>query len=551
MWTHLDFDNATCSPLGQGLTELARAATLGSTGWVRNVEYEFRISYGPTRLQVWVNDVLQFDLAGTFPSGRLGFYNFSQANVIYRAFDLEAAGSIEGSSLPLNASFKDEGVEDTHTGVATWGDGSPDSQAVVDETDGAGTATAEHIYAEDGTYPAEICLTDDDGGTGCASIEVRVGNATPVVEAGPDVVTGGFVALDPATFNDAGILDTHTATIDWGDATIEAGTVTQGAGAGSVSGSHTYAATGPYTVEVCVTDDEAATGCDTFAVTVSAGAIAAIADIETGHTFPEGSAHRHWLSFSDADADPSHTVTVDWDDGSGAAAATVNEVDGLGNVFADHTYADNNTYTVKWTVCDGDGCVDVDVVEQTTNVAPTTTAVAPIVQSGNDTGTIDVASYTDPGTADTHTATVDWGDGSGPEAASASGSGGSGTVSGSHTYPRAGTFDVTICVTDDDEGTHCDSTSIEVQQDVPVTTTTPPTTTQAPTTTVAPTTTQAPATTVASTTTQAPTTSTLPTTGVSRGLQMSLPVGIALLVAGLLALAGAGLIGVRLRREWM
>ncbi len=548
MWGHVDFDNATCSPLGQGVTELARAATLGATGWATNTEYDFRISYGPTRLKVWVNDVLQFDLAGDFPPGRIGFYNFSQANVTYRAFDLEAAGSIEGSVIPLIGSFNDEGVLDTHTGVLTWGDGSPGSQAVIDETDGQGSASAQHIYVEDGTYPAEVCVTDDDGGTGCAAIEVRVGNAAPEVEAGPDVVTGGFVALDPATFNDAGILDTHAATIDWGDLNVEAGTVTQGAGAGSVAGSHTYAATGNYTVEVCVTDDEGDTGCDTLAVTVSDPAVPEIADIEEGHTFPEGSAHRHWLSFKDADADLSHTVTVDWDDASGVATATVNEVDGLGNVFADHTYADDGTYTTTWTVCDADGCTDVGVTEQVTNVAPTTTAVAPIVQSSNDTGVITLASYTDPGTADTHTATVNWGDGTGVQAASASGSSGSGMVSGSHTYPNTGTYDVMVCATDDDGATNCDTTSIEVQQDIPVTTTSPPTTTQPPTTTVAPTTTLTPTTTVV--VTQAPTTTSgLPTTGASEGLRLSLPIGLALLLAGFLALGGAALIGVRLRRE--
>ena len=81
--------------------------------------------------------------------------------------------------------------------------------------------------------------------------------------------------------------------------------------------------------------------------------------------------------------------------------------------------------------------------------------------------------------------------------------------------------------------------------EVPTTTTAAPTTTTATptTTTAAPTTTTA----TPTTTTAAPTTSTLPETGVGDALRVSMPVGLGLLLAGLVALGGAALIGDRRR----
>lgn len=66
-----------------GVTELARGATLGSTGWDTFTEYSFDIAYTSSNMKVWVDDVLQFDISGSFSDGRFGFYNYSQANVLY------------------------------------------------------------------------------------------------------------------------------------------------------------------------------------------------------------------------------------------------------------------------------------------------------------------------------------------------------------------------------------------------------------------------------------------------------------------------------------
>jgi len=59
------------------------------------------------------------------------------------------------------------------------------------------------------------------------------------------------------------------------------------------------------------------------------------------------------------------------------------------------------------------------------------------------------ASFTDPGTLDTHTAVFDWGDGT-SSAATVTEASGSGSASGSHIYAAAGVYTVTLTVTDNE-----------------------------------------------------------------------------------------------------
>lgn len=70
-----------------GVTELARGATFGATGWADATTYTFDIEYTATNLTVSVNDIEQFNVAGAFGDGRFGFYNYSQANVTYAGIE--------------------------------------------------------------------------------------------------------------------------------------------------------------------------------------------------------------------------------------------------------------------------------------------------------------------------------------------------------------------------------------------------------------------------------------------------------------------------------
>ncbi|MEA2024497.1 MAG: PKD domain-containing protein [Actinomycetota bacterium] len=110
-------------------------------------------------------------------------------------------------------------------------------------------------------YDQVEALDDSD------STIVTVLNVSPTVAANGDSIDEGGTATVTATFTDPGVLDTHTATIDWDDGTApQPVAVDQDPGSGSAEASHVYGDNGIYNVTVTVTDDDGGVGTDTVAV---------------------------------------------------------------------------------------------------------------------------------------------------------------------------------------------------------------------------------------------------------------------------------------------
>ena len=151
-----------------------------------------------------------------------------------------------------------------------------------------------------------------------------------------------------------------------------------------------------------------------------------------------------------------HTATIDWGDGSPLEAGIVDQ--GAGTVSGSHAYADDGTYTVTVTVTDDDGGSGSNNITSTVNNLP------PLVDAGQDRQVRAgvafevVAAFTDAGSEDSHTATIDWGDGSSLETALLGQA--TGTVSSFHTYSELGTFAVSVVVTDDDGAAGSDTLSV-------------------------------------------------------------------------------------------
>ena len=110
---------------------------------------------------------------------------------------------------------------------------------------------------DDGSYAFTLTVSD---GTNTASddVTVTVRNKVPVLAVQADPAYAGGVALVTTSFTDAGIIDTHGGTLDWGDGSSpEAIPVSaQGTGWGTLVASHVYPNPGAFTVRITVTDDD-------------------------------------------------------------------------------------------------------------------------------------------------------------------------------------------------------------------------------------------------------------------------------------------------------
>ena len=57
-----------------------------SSQWINFTDHLFTLQYDTDRIVISIDDVEIYDVAGSFPPGRFGFYNFSQSNVRYELF---------------------------------------------------------------------------------------------------------------------------------------------------------------------------------------------------------------------------------------------------------------------------------------------------------------------------------------------------------------------------------------------------------------------------------------------------------------------------------
>lgn len=173
-----------------------------------------------------------------------------------------------------------------YSATIDWGDSSsPTTVSGSNMTVSGGTlaVAAGHLYALTGNYPIQVTLRDLGGSTMTAT-------ATAIVAPAATIASGETLSGTQATaFSTTVATFTHgdgslpvadfKAAIDWGDGTLSAGTIAEGGGSYRVTGHHTYAQPGTFTIATTISEGGVSTVATGSAVVSPQGTFGLAEDI--------------------------------------------------------------------------------------------------------------------------------------------------------------------------------------------------------------------------------------------------------------------------------
>ncbi len=301
----------------------------------------------------------------------------------------------------------------------------------------ASQASTSVTCTDDGVYALTLTATDQLGQVTTATEHLLVNNVAPTATltlspSGPhplaNTVTATVAISDPGA-------DTFTCVLNWGDGAPIAGTVT----GNTCTGDHIYAAGGSYTVSTTVTDDDGGAGSDSQPIEIDAPPTADVqpASGTEGTAFP----------LVAIVADDHSTPIVQWSISGGTGTCSIADINAASTTA---TCTDDGPYTATILVSDQlNPFITRTGTLNVANVPPTVTGVPLAGRVALNAPVTATYRFTDPGSNDTHTCSIDWGDttssaGVVDEAAH--------TCVGTHSYASAGSFNAVGTVTDDDHG---------------------------------------------------------------------------------------------------
>jgi hypothetical protein len=359
----------------------------------------------------------------------------------------------EGDTFSQSGSFTDPDAN-TWTATVDYGDGSGVQALPLSGK----TFVLSHQYVDNGSYTITVTVND---GTASSSdqVTVTVNNVAPTATFGNNGPVNEGTAFQLSL----------TSPVDPSSADVTAGLhyafdCGDGGGYGTAV---SYATSSATSTKQCATTDNGSRsvkgkifdkdgGATEYTGTLAVNNVAPTATFANNGPVNEGSSFQLSLTSpvdpSSADVAAGFHYAFDCGDGNGYGAALSYATSGTTSSVQCST-TDNGVRSVKAKIFDKDnGSTEYTSSVTVNNVAPTVTSIAvtPALLAVN-TSVTGSAPFTDPGTADTHTAAWNWGDGS-ASVGSVTESSGSGTATGTHTYIAAGVYTVTVTITDDDGG---------------------------------------------------------------------------------------------------
>jgi PKD repeat protein len=309
--------------------------------------------------------------------------------------------------------------------------------AFGDGTNASGVTPA-HSYADNGTFVVTLRVTDNDGATATTTATVTVLNRPPVAlftQSPATVFTG-----DVTTFNASASYDPDGAIVSYfwafGD----------GSNATGLSVGYVYVENGVYNVILTLKDNDGSAASSVSTRTVLNRPPVAIftksaTSVNTGQP----------ITFNaSASYDPDGSITgYFWSFGDGVNAT---------GVTASYVYADNGTYTVTLAVTDNDGSQANSTSAVTIlNRSPVSSFLASATNvHKNDIVHFNASASYDP---DGTIASYFWTFGNGANATG---------ITVDHSYPNAGTYTVSLTVTDNDGSVASTCTSINIENQPPI-----------------------------------------------------------------------------------
>ena len=227
----------------------------------------------------------------------------------------QITASPDNGSAPLTVTFNASDSSDSDGDIITyaWEFGDGDT--------GSG-ATITHTYTDDGTYTAQLTVTDDNGFSDETTLQIVVEASAPQAQFNFNISTGSGSAPLTVTFDasDASDSDGEITTYAW-----EFGDGNTGSG---VNVTHDYSDAGTYSVRLTVIDDDGLSDSSSQEITVqdSTSTTYSISGTVTSATY----------AISDSDVNDTNTTPVSNDSFDDAQAITAPvTVSGYVNVTSD------------------------------------------------------------------------------------------------------------------------------------------------------------------------------------------------------------------------